>query len=54
MLRRAAQRDPSGIEVLTRRYARGEIGRTEFLQRRADILGYPAVARPPTPDDLAA
>lgn len=53
-LRRAAQHDPTGIELLTRRYARGEIDRAEFLERRADILGYPSAARPPTGNDLAA
>lgn len=36
--RKAALRYPSGLEVLARRYARGEIGRAEYLQKRDDIL----------------
>jgi uncharacterized membrane protein len=30
--------DPTGLEVLARRYARGEIGRDEYLEKRDDIL----------------
>ncbi len=33
-------RDPTGLEVLGRRYARGEIDRDEYLSKRADLLGY--------------
>jgi uncharacterized membrane protein len=33
-------RDPTGLEVLGRRYARGEIDRDEYLAKRADLLGY--------------
>ncbi len=29
----------AGLEVLEQRYARGEISRDEFLQRKADISG---------------
>jgi len=36
--RKIALRYPSGLEVLARRYARGEIGRSEYLQKRDDIL----------------
>lgn len=32
-------RDSTALDVLARRYARGEIGRDEFMQKRADILG---------------
>jgi uncharacterized membrane protein len=34
----AAMRDSTGLEVLARRYARGEIDREEYLQKRGDIL----------------
>ena len=36
----AAAQEDSGLELLTRRYARGEIDRTEYLQKRDDILDY--------------
>lgn len=36
--RLAALRETAGLEVLSRRYARGEIDRNEFLQKKADIL----------------
>ncbi len=42
-LRSLAARDPregAVLEVLARRYARGEIDREEFLQKRSDILGF--------------
>jgi putative membrane protein len=42
----AAMRETAGLEVLTRRYARGEIDRDEFLQKRDDILEF-ADASPP-------
>lgn len=29
------------LEVLGERYARGKIDRDEYLQKRADIIGYP-------------
>jgi uncharacterized membrane protein len=35
---RDAMRDTSGIELLARRYARGEIDRDEYLEKRDDIL----------------
>ncbi len=34
----AKLRDPNGLEVLAKRYARGEIDREEYLEKRADIL----------------
>jgi putative membrane protein len=34
-----AARRPPGLEVLEERYARGEINREEYLQKRQDILG---------------
>jgi len=42
-LRAAAIRDRRGdavLELLARRYARGELDREEYLQKRSDILGY--------------
>jgi uncharacterized membrane protein len=46
--RLAAVRDPregTVLELLARRYARGEIDREEFLQKRSDILSYPGMQR---------
>lgn len=37
------RRDGTILELLARRYARGEIDRDEFLQKRSDILGYPGM-----------
>ena len=48
-LRKLAMRDPRAgtvLEVLATRYARGEIDRDEYLQKRSDIFGYPGM--PPT------
>jgi uncharacterized membrane protein len=42
-LRALAIRNPregTVLELLARRYARGEIDRDEYLQKRSDILGY--------------
>jgi uncharacterized membrane protein len=42
-MRALAVRDPregAVLELLARRYARGEIDRQEYLQKRSDILGY--------------
>jgi putative membrane protein len=33
------QRGSSGLDVLEERYARGELNRDEFLQKKRDILG---------------
>jgi uncharacterized membrane protein len=46
MRRLTGVRDPregSVLEMLARRYARGEIDRDEFLQKRSDILSYPGM-----------
>jgi uncharacterized membrane protein len=32
------ERDCTGLELLSRRYARGEIDRDEYLEKRNDIL----------------
>jgi putative membrane protein len=40
----AKLRDPDGLEMLARRYARGDIGRDEYLQKRRDIEGNPQPA----------
>ena len=42
-LRAVANRNPregTVLELLARRYARGEIDREEYLEKRSDILGY--------------
>jgi uncharacterized membrane protein len=42
-MRALAIRDPresTVLELLARRYARGDIDREEYLQKRSDILGY--------------
>lgn len=39
----------AAIEQLDARYARGEIDRTEYLQRRADLTGTPQGPAPPPP-----
>jgi hypothetical protein len=47
-LRALAIRDPregTVLELLARRYARGEIDRQEYLQKRGDILGYQGMPR---------
>jgi uncharacterized membrane protein len=41
-----AARDPregTVLEALARRYARGEIDRQEYLEKRGDILGYQGI-----------
>jgi uncharacterized membrane protein len=48
MRRLTGVRDPregSVLEMLARRYARGEIDREEFLQKRSDILTHPGMPR---------
>jgi uncharacterized membrane protein len=37
------RREGTVLELLGRRYARGEIDREEYLQKRSDILGYPGM-----------
>lgn len=32
-------RDPPGLNILEERYARGEVNRDEYLQKKRDILG---------------
>ena len=36
-------RDSTGLELLARRYARGEIDRDEYLEKRDDILTAPVI-----------
>jgi len=36
-------RDTAVLDLLARRYARGEIDRDEYLQKRSDILNYPGI-----------
>ena len=46
-LRALAARDPregTVLELLARRYARGEIDRQEYLEKRSDILGYQGIS----------
>jgi uncharacterized membrane protein len=43
-MRNVAMRHYTELEVLGQRYARGEINREEYLQKRGDIIGYPLVS----------
>jgi uncharacterized membrane protein len=47
MRRLAALRESSstGLELLARRYARGEIDREEYLEKRGDIVGAPGISQ---------
>ena len=36
-------RDTAVLDLLARRYARGEIDRDEYLQKRSDILSHPRI-----------
>jgi putative membrane protein len=36
------QRRSGALDILEERYARGEIGRDEYLQKKQDITGQPA------------
>ena len=40
----AAMRGSSGLDLLASRYARGEIDRDEYLEKKDDILSRPAVS----------
>jgi putative membrane protein len=39
------RRESTVLELLAQRYARGEIDRDEFLQKRSDIVGFQGVPR---------
>ena len=43
------RREGTVLELLARRYARGEIDRDEYLQKRSDILGNHGM--PPAPEE---
>jgi putative membrane protein len=43
--RRIVLRDSMALELLARRYARGEIGRDEYILKKNDIMGYLAAAQ---------
>lgn len=43
------RREGTVLELLARRYARGEIDRDEYLQKRSDILGNQGM--PPAPEE---
>jgi putative membrane protein len=40
----AAMRGSSGLDLLASRYARGEIDRDEYLEKKDDILSRPTVS----------
>jgi putative membrane protein len=42
---RVAMERSMGLEVLSNRYARGEIGRDEYLQKKTDILEFQALTQ---------
>jgi uncharacterized membrane protein len=53
--RALAMQYTSGLEMLAKRYARGDIDRDEYLQMKADILADRAAAgRPTVPQSRAA
>jgi uncharacterized membrane protein len=39
-----AVRAPTGLEILALRYARGEIDRGEYLEKKQDIVGKSAIS----------
>jgi uncharacterized membrane protein len=41
-----AARNPTGLEMLAKRYARGDIDRDEYLQKRNDILAATVAPQP--------
>ncbi|MGB7034956.1 MAG: SHOCT domain-containing protein [Xanthobacteraceae bacterium] len=41
-----ATRDPTGLGMLAKRYARGDIDRDEYLQKRNDILAATVAPQP--------
>jgi putative membrane protein len=41
----AAEREPSALEILERRYARGELSHEEFEEMRRRLTGEPASSR---------
>jgi putative membrane protein len=41
----ASEREPSALEILERRYARGELGHAEFEDMRRRLIGEPASTR---------
>jgi putative membrane protein len=43
------QTQPPALHELDLRYARGEMDRAEYLQRRADLLGHPSPDKPEAP-----
>jgi len=43
---REAAHDPTGLELLAKRYARGDIDRDEYLQKRNDILAATVAPQP--------
>lgn len=45
---RDAARDSTGLELLAKRYARGDIERDEYLQKRNDILAAGVAAQRPS------
>lgn len=47
-IRDRAIRNSTGLELLAKRYACGDIDRAEYLQKRADILG-PETTSPSRP-----
>jgi uncharacterized membrane protein len=48
--RERALRNATGLQVLEKRYATGEIDRDEYLLKRGDILGYPVTSPSSHPD----
>jgi putative membrane protein len=43
----SVERTYPALEILEQRYARGEINREEYLEKKEDLLGRGSAARPP-------
>ena len=52
MMRNMIVQHANGLEVFSRRYARGEIDLAEYLQKKDDIVGAQAPLEEPAPSSM--